>query len=189
MRSSLWAAEYIYSKSQRRDGPPISRSERNDEAIAFCRGAVTALIPPAAEAPSGLGLAIRLSGGSTREALALYRAAVNSTDFGLRTRTSERSCCWATRKGAWRAGEEMRTAAGGRPGRAPEADSSTGTTSSWNLPAWLDATVADAEACGVGLGAGSAGHQSPTSSSTHDRKLLNSRSKRRGDPHDLTIAR
>ena len=57
------------------------------------------------------------------------------------------------KEGAWRAGEEMRTVAGGRPGRAPDIQYQNWDYLTWNLQAWLDETVADAETAG---GAGNA---------------------------------
>jgi len=78
MRSSLLRRPSTSTLNlSRRDGPAyLTEVERNDEAIAFCRGAVTSADP--AERPRLLqawALAIDSSGGSTREALALYRAA------------------------------------------------------------------------------------------------------------------
>lgn len=59
---------------------------------------------------------------------------------------------------AWRAGEDMRAAAGGRPGRAPDIYYQNWDYLTWNLPAWLEETRADAEAnAGMGTGQSSAG--------------------------------
>ncbi len=67
--------------------------------------------------------------------LALYRAAVRSSPIsGSATTTSRmRSGCWAMRKAAWRAGEDMRRAAGSRPGRAPEKYYQNWDALTWNL--------------------------------------------------------
>ncbi len=61
-------------------------------------------------------------------------------------------------EGAWRDGEEMRAAGGGRPGRAPENVYINWDYLTWNLTAWLNETMADAEANGgAGTGVSSAG--------------------------------
>jgi tetratricopeptide (TPR) repeat protein len=79
-------------------------------------------------------------------------------------------------EGAWRAGEDMRKAAGGRPGRAPESYYINWDYLTWNLRPWLDAAVADAENnAGSGTGAGTAG---PTIAEIH--ALMHA--------HDPTIA-
>ena len=85
------AAEYVYSQSQpARWATYLGNVERYEEAIAFCRTAVASADP--AERPRLLGpwaLAIDASGGSTREALALQRAAVKlQPDLWPPTRTS-----------------------------------------------------------------------------------------------------
>ena len=72
------AAEYVYSKSQpARWAVYLVNVERYEEAIAFCRTAVASADP--AERPGLLNawaIAIQNTGGSTREALAILRAAV-----------------------------------------------------------------------------------------------------------------
>jgi tetratricopeptide (TPR) repeat protein len=56
-------------------------------------------------------------------------------------------------EGAWRTGEAMRKAAGGRPGRSPELYYENADNLTWNLQAWRASTVADAAANqGVGTG-------------------------------------
>ena len=61
-------------------------------------------------------------------------------------------------EGAWKAGEEMRNIAGGRPGRAPESAYANWDPLTWNLQAWLASTLADAEAhAGWGSAPGAAG--------------------------------
>ena len=88
------AAEYVYSQSQpARWASYLSGVERYEEAIAFCRTAVASADP--AERPRLLNawaLAIDASGGSTREALALQRAAVKlQPDFWPPREHPERS--------------------------------------------------------------------------------------------------
>ena len=61
-------------------------------------------------------------------------------------------------EGAWRAGEDMRNIAGGRPGRVPETYYLNWDYLTWNLRAWLDGVVADAEEnAGAGTGTSAAG--------------------------------
>ena len=94
-------------------------------------------------------------------------------------------------EGAWRAGEEMRKAAGGRPGRAPENLYVNWDTLTWNLGAWLDGAVANAEAnAGVGTSVTAAG---PTiadiQARLHDPESADLALKTtKEDPHDPTIA-
>ena len=57
-------------------------------------------------------------------------------------------------EGAWRASEELRKAAGGRPGRAPEEMFQNADTLNWNLPAWRASLVADVDSH-AGLGTAS----------------------------------
>ena len=64
----------------------------------------------------------------------------------------------AQEEDAWRAGEQMRTAAGGRPGKAPEIDFRMWDNMTRNLGARLNAFLADADAnAGVGTLSGLAG--------------------------------
>ena len=168
--------------------------DRNNEAIAFSSTAIASADP--AER-SGLfnawAIAIQNTGGSTREALALYRAAVKlqPDSWVARSNIQNSLMMLGDEEGAWRAGEETRTAAGGRPGRAPETDYVNWDTLTWNLPAWLNATVANAEAnAGVGTGAGSAG---PTiadiQARLHDPEAADLALKTtQEDPHDVSIA-
>jgi tetratricopeptide (TPR) repeat protein len=61
-------------------------------------------------------------------------------------------------EGSWRAGEDMRAAAGGRPGKAPDIYYQNWDYLTWNLPEWMQETRADAESnAGMGTGQSSAG--------------------------------
>ncbi len=93
-------------------------------------------------------------------------------------------------EGAWRAGEDMRKAAGGRPGAAPELYFQNFDTLTWNLGAWLNATVADAEAnAGVGTGLSTSGPSiADIQSRLHDTEAADLTLKTtKEDPHDPTI--
>jgi tetratricopeptide (TPR) repeat protein len=189
------AAEYVYSKSQpARWASYLDNVERYEEAIAFCRTAVASA--DSAERPKLLGawaLAIDASGGSTREALALERAAVKLQPDLWPTHANIQNdlMLLGDEEGAWRAGEEMRTGAGGRPGRAPETYYVNWDYLTSNLQAWLDATVADAEAhAGVGTGGGTAGPSiADIQARLHDPQAADLALKTtKEDPHDPTIA-
>jgi len=61
-------------------------------------------------------------------------------------------------EGAWRVGEDLLKAAGGRPGRAPELSYQNWDELTWNLRAWLDAMNVDADShAGVGTSVTSLG--------------------------------
>src|SRR6266478_2199961 len=159
---TVGAAEYVYSKSQpTRWAVYLSEVERYDEAITFCRTAVASADP--AERPGLLNTwatTILSTGGSMREALALHRADVKlKPDFWVAHFNIQNDLMiLGDEEGAWRAGEDMRTAAGGRPGRAPETYYGNWDYLTWNLRALLDGWVADAEAnAGLGTGTGAAG--------------------------------
>jgi tetratricopeptide (TPR) repeat protein len=163
-RLTVAAAEYVYSKSQpSRWAAYLTGVERYAEAIAFCRTAFASADP--SERPRLLqywGIGIDFSGGSTREALALYRAAVKLQPdlWTVHGDIQNDLMVLGDEEGAWRAGEDMRNAAGGHPGRARETDFANWDYLTWNLPALLAGTVADAEAtAGVGTGSSSAGLQ------------------------------
>ena len=189
------AAEYIYSKSQpARWAVYLTQVERYEETIAFGRTAFASAAP--LERPGILNawaIAIQDTGGSNREALALYRAAVKlQPDYWVAHNNVLNSLMiLGDEEGAWRAGEDMRAAAGGRPGRSPEYFYVNWDTLTWNLKAWLDGALANAEAnAGVGTGASAAG---PTIADIHarlhDREAADLALKTTTeDPHDPTIA-
>ena len=61
-------------------------------------------------------------------------------------------------EGAWRVGQDMLKAAGGRPGPAPEILYENWDALTWNLLSWLNATVGDVDAsAGLGSSTGSEG--------------------------------
>jgi tetratricopeptide (TPR) repeat protein len=156
------AAEYVYSMSQpARWATFLNNSGRYAEAIAFCRTAIPSVAP---EDRSMLltrwALANDSSGGSTRESLDLLRAAIKlqPNDWIARANLTNDLMIVQDEEGAWRAGEDMRAAAGGRPGKASEIYYQNWDYLTWNLPAWLEETRVDAEAnAGMGTGQSSAG--------------------------------
>jgi Tetratricopeptide repeat len=152
------AAEYVYSKSQpARWATHLTNVGRNEEAIAFSRTAMTGVDP--AERPwllNAWAIGLQSSGGSVREGLSLFRAAVRlQPDYWVAHNNIQNSLMTlGDEEGSWKSCEEMRVAAGGRPGKAPEAFYTNCDTLTWNLLPWLDATIADSEANG-GLGTAS----------------------------------
>jgi tetratricopeptide (TPR) repeat protein len=156
------AAEYVYSMSQPvRWATFLNNSGRYGEAITFCRTAIPSV---ATEDRSMLltrwALANDSSGGSTRESLELLRAAIKlqPNDWIARANITNDLMIVDDEEGAWRAGEDMRAAAGGRPGKAPDVYYQNWDYLTWNLPAWLEETRADADAnAGMGTGQSSAG--------------------------------
>ncbi len=189
------AAEYVYSKSQpSRWAAYLTTVERYEEAIAFCKTAVASADP--AERPGLLNAwanSIVATGGSSREALALYRAAVKlQPDYWVAHNNILNTLMdLGEEEGAWRAGNDMRKVAGGRPGRASELFYQNWDTLTWNLGPWLDAVVADAEAnTGAGTNAAAAGPViADIQARLHDLEAADLALKTtKEDPHDPSIA-
>jgi tetratricopeptide (TPR) repeat protein len=194
-RLTVQAAEYVYSKSQpARWAYYLQDAGRNEEAIAFCRAAVGSASKD--DRPYLLNVwanTINNSGGSTREALALYRAAVKLKPDYWAGYNNVMNQLWllGDEEGAWRAGEEMRQVAGGRPGRAAELFYENWDTLTWNLRAWLDSQVADANAnAGVGSAVTTVGPSiADVQARLHDPEAAELELKTtKGDPHDPSIA-
>jgi tetratricopeptide (TPR) repeat protein len=160
---SIDAAGYVYAQSE-----PVLwayyllNRGRNDEAISFSREAIAGA--DKADRPYLLNTWANAtaSTGRPRDALALYRAAIRiKPDYWVAQNNIVLALeALGDEQGAWRAGEEMRRIAGGRPGRAPETYYQNVDLLLWNLGPWRDAVIADADANGgVGASAGSAGIQ------------------------------
>jgi len=141
------AAEYIYAQAE----PALwayylEDAGRNKEAVAFCRAAYTKA--SGRDRPYLLNVwanALATTGGNARESLKLYREALRlKPDFWIGYNNVINSL-WGLgdEEGAWRAGEDLRQAAGGRPGHAPETEYQNWDDLTWNLQAWRDAMVED----------------------------------------------
>jgi tetratricopeptide (TPR) repeat protein len=159
---TVQAAEYIYARSQpARWASYLTNAGRDQEALAFCPSAIPGADPQ--ERPGLLntwGLAIQNTGGSMRESLELFRTAIklNPDTWAAHNNIMNSLMMLGDEEGAWKAGEELRKAAGGRPGRAPEAFYQNWDNLTWNLGSWLDAIAADAETnAGAGANATSEG--------------------------------
>jgi tetratricopeptide (TPR) repeat protein len=143
------AAEYVYSQSQ----PALwaaylDDSGRYQEAVDFCQASVGS--SSKSNRPALLSywaIAIAKSRGPGPQALALIQRAIalqpdywyayeimTSIYFGL-----------GDEEGVWRHGNDLRKAAGGRPGRAPEMVYSVIDSLTWDLPAELAELTADVE--------------------------------------------
>ena len=192
---TVQAAEYVYSKSQpARWSAYLINTERYEEAIEFCRTAAAGAEPETrAKLLNGWAIAMQNTGGSQQEALVLYREAAKLApdNWTVRGNIMNTLMILGEEEEAWRAGEAMRTAAGGRPGRAREFDYNNWDYLTWNLPARLDDYLASAAAtAGAGTGAGSIG---PTIADIqwrlHDMQAAElSLKTTKKDPHDPTIA-
>ncbi len=151
-RLTAQAAEYVYSQSE-----PVlwayylTNRGRDEEALAFSKVAYAGANK--ADRPYLLNTwanALTNVGGPPRESLALYRAALKQKPDYWVAHNNVMQAYWVLgeEENAWKAGEAMREAAGGRPGRAPETYYQNSDFITWNLGPLLDATVADADASG-----------------------------------------
>jgi tetratricopeptide (TPR) repeat protein len=188
------AAEHVYSKSQPgRWASYLQNVGRNEEAIAFCRAAFNSASKD--DQPYLLNVwanSIANSGGSQREALTLYRAALRiKPDYWI-AYNNIINALWVLgdEEGAWRVGEDLRKAAGGRLGRAPELYFANVDTLTWNLGTWLRSMAADAESnAGVGTGLTATGAAiADIQSRLHDMEGADLALKTlKEDPHDPSI--
>jgi tetratricopeptide (TPR) repeat protein len=156
------AAEYVYSKSQpSRWAVYLTDTDRNQEAVEFCQSALASADRD--ERPRLLGTwatALAATGGSIQESLALYRAALKlkPDEWVVHADIQNDLMLLGDEEGAWKAGEQMRAMAGGRPGRAPDFYYENWDYLNWNLLPWLQATLVDAETnAGNGTNGNSAG--------------------------------
>jgi hypothetical protein len=122
-KMTVAAAEYVYSKAQPgRWASYLNNLQRYAEAIAFCKSAVGgAELADRAMLLTRWDVALMFSGGSIREGLGLERAAVKLQPdlWTAHNNIQNELIILADEEGAWKAGEDMRAVAGGRPGRAP----------------------------------------------------------------------
>ncbi len=187
-------AEYVYSKSQpARWAYYLQDVGRSEEAIAFCRAALGSATKD--DRPYLMNVwanSINNTGGSPRDALALYRTALKlKPDYWIAYNNVMNSL-WliGDEEAAWRVSEDMRKAAGGRPGRAPDLFYQNSDTLTWNLGTWLANTVLDAEAnAGVGTGGNTSGTTlADIHARLHDPEAAELALKTtKEDPHDATI--
>ena len=150
------AAEYVYGQSE-----PylyayyLMNAGRNAEAVAFSKAAYAGT--DAADRPYLLNVwadALGNTGATPQQTVPFYREALKlKPDFWTAyNNLMNTDLMLGDEEGAWRIGETMRRAAGGRPGRAPEYEYQNWDQIIWNLQAWRAETLADAQANG-GIGA------------------------------------
>jgi len=146
------AAEYVYSQAE----PSLylvylSNMGRNAEVVATAK-AIYANVS-AADRPYVLNQwanSLSSVGGSPQESLVLYQRAVTLKPDYWVARSNVQNSLWllGREEEAWRAGEEMRRVAGGRPGEAPELYYENIDFLTWNSEAARASMVADSEAHG-----------------------------------------
>ena len=149
------AAEYVYGQSQ----PSLYdvylvNFGRNADAVAFAKAAYATV--SAAERPYLLnqwGNGLSNLGEPPQASLALYREALKLKPDYWTAYNNVMNSTWGLgdEEGAWRVGEAMRAAAGGRPGRAPELYYQNWDILTWSLQALREELTADAVAhAGIG---------------------------------------
>jgi tetratricopeptide (TPR) repeat protein len=148
-RMTAQAAEYVYGQSEPAlYASYLSNEGRDTETISFCQAAYTGASK--LDRPyllNSWGIALQNTTGAVLEPLGLFRAAVKmKPDFWVGYNNIQ-NALWVLgdEEGAWRAGEDLRRAAGGRPGRAPEKYYQNWDEITWNMPLWLDAVIEDAD--------------------------------------------
>jgi tetratricopeptide (TPR) repeat protein len=188
------AAEYIYSQSQPgRWAAYLTEVGRDEEALTFCPSALAGA--DRAEGPSILnywGIAVQNTTNSTREALAMFRAAVKlQPDYwNAHNNIMNAYIALGDEEGAWRSGEDLRKVAGGRPGRAPENNYQNWDLVTWNLQTWLNGLLSDAESsAGIGTASTSVGPAiADVQARLHDPDAAELAVKTKGDSKDPTVA-
>jgi tetratricopeptide (TPR) repeat protein len=145
------AAEYVYGQAQPAQWTMyLATAGRNSEAIGFARGAFWRA--DKADRPRLLvGWAVALTNiGQPREAMSLARQAIalNPQLFDARYILMYAMTILGDEEGVLRAGEDMRKAAGGRPGRAAEGYYRNSDLLTFNLQANRDALLVDLDSKG-----------------------------------------
>ena len=194
-RLTTQIAEYVYGQSEPAlYATYLANEERYAEAIAFCHAAyATASRSDRPYLLNAWGIALQYTGGPNREALGLLRAAVKlQPDFWVaRTNIQNTLILLGDEEGAWQAGEDMRAAAGGRPGRVREYNYGNWDYLTWNLGAWLAGLVADAEEnAGAGTGTSAVGPAiADVQTRLHDPEAADlALNTTKEDPHDPSLA-
>jgi tetratricopeptide (TPR) repeat protein len=156
------AAEYVYGQSEPAlYATYLTNTGREAETIVFSQAAYAgASIEDRPYLLNAWAISLQNTTGSVRQALTLYRAAVQiKPDFWVGYNNIQ-NALWdlGDEEGAWRAGEDMRRAAGGRPGRAPEKYYQNWDQLTGSLSTWRDSMVEDVQSsAGVGTLAASSG--------------------------------
>jgi len=143
-------AEYVYGQSEPAlYATYLGNQGRNAEMITFCQRAYASA--SSADRPyllNAWSIGLFSAGGSLQQSLLLLRRAIQiKPDFWI-AYTNIQNVLWALsdEEGVWRAGEDQRRTAGGRPGRAPELTYGNWDMLTGNLATALQALLKDAEA-------------------------------------------
>lgn len=145
---TVQAAEYVYAQSQPvRWATYLNNTGRSKDAIAFAK----ALIPNTtdAEVRANLfnlwGIGEQNIDAPPLDAMGHFKAAVKvkPDHWVAYNNIINTYLVFGDEEAALKAGEEMRVAAGGRPGRAPELYYQNVDLLTWNLQAWLAGLNAD----------------------------------------------
>jgi tetratricopeptide (TPR) repeat protein len=159
---TVQAAEYIYGQSQPAlFATYLVNAGRNADAVAFAKAAYATT--SAEDRPHLLNEwadALANTGAPPQATLPLYQEALKQKPDYWEAYGNVMNDQWllGDEEGAWRTGEALRRAAGGRPGRAAGLDFQNWDTFTWNLQVWRAAVLANAAANrGVGTGLNAAG--------------------------------
>jgi tetratricopeptide (TPR) repeat protein len=146
------AAQYVYAESQ-----PVLWAiylegvGRHEEELAFIKSIYGAANP--ADRPYLLNSwanVTLITGGSGRDVLKMYQSAIKlKPDYWVAYANVQHVLvALADEEGAWRAGEDLRRAAGGRPGSANERYFASWDELTRNLLVYLNAEISDSDASG-----------------------------------------
>jgi tetratricopeptide (TPR) repeat protein len=146
------AAQYTYAESLPTLWPTyLMETGRCDELIALAKSKYADL--SAADRPAFLNswAICQVRAGSADQAMILWQAAIRLQPNYWVAYTNEQATLIALgeEEAAWRTGEQMRRAAGGRPGSAPEVYFGPSNRLTMNLLAELNAIAADTQAHGI----------------------------------------
>lgn len=138
------AAEYVYGQSEPAlYAAYLSEEGRSEEALQFCQQSYAA--SRIADRPYLLnvwGIAVQNTGGSTPQALTLFRAAMRMKPDLWPAYVNVQNALWllGDEEGAWRIGEEMLRVTGRRPGHVAEEYFANSDQLTWNLAALRDSS-------------------------------------------------
>ena len=162
------AGEYVYGQSPPGLWATYLSTERFNEAISFSRSAYATADPnerPYLLNAWGNAIANKGAEGAMAEALSLWREALRlKPDYGVAYNNIMYALSnLGDEEGLVRIGEQLKEAAGGRPGRAPENQYENYDQTVWDLPAARASGIADMEShSGIGTGGSPPGFENLT---------------------------
>jgi hypothetical protein len=145
---TIQAAEYVYAQSQPvRWATYLNNTGRSEGAIAFAKAVIptTTDVDVRANLFNIWGIGEQNIDAPPQDALGHFKAAVRiKPDHWVAYNNIINTYIdFGDEEQAWKAGEEMRIKAGGRPGRVPELYYQNVDLLTWNLQPWLAALNAD----------------------------------------------